>query len=49
MVCTFMSGLPQYIRQLLHALSRMNVMTLEQLVTQAWAIMTEEHKEITAQ
>lgn len=46
--CTFISSATSvvHVRWLLLELSRMDVLTLEQLVTQAWAVMTEEPKEI---
>lgn len=44
------SSLPQYVQHLLWASSRMDTMTVEQLLTQAQAIMTndKDHKESIA-
>ena len=41
MTCTFVSGLPQNIKPLLRASSKMEFMTLKQLLTQTRAIMTD--------
>ena len=46
MTYAFVSGLPQHIRQLLQASSRMKTMTLKQLLTQAHAIMTDNQGQI---
>ena len=42
MTCAFMSGLPQHVRQLLRASSWMDTMNVEQLLTRARAIMTDD-------
>ena len=41
LMCAFISGLPQHIKHLLHASSRMETMSAEQLLTQARAVMTD--------
>ena len=46
MTCAFVSGLPQHVRQLLQASSRMETMTLEQLLTWARAVMTDNQGQI---
>ena len=50
MPCTFVLGLPQYLRQLLQVSSRMDTMIVGQLVDRMWTIMidTEEPEEIAA-
>lgn len=42
MACAFVSGLPHHVRQLLKASSRMDEMNLEQILTRARAIMTDD-------
>lgn len=42
MACAFVSGLPHHVRQLLKASSRMDDMNLEQILTRARAIMTDD-------
>lgn len=44
MVYTFVSGLPQTLERLLRASSRIETMTLEQLLTRARAIITNNQK-----
>ena len=46
MTCVFVSGLPQHVRQFLRASSRMEIMTLEQLLTRACAVMTDNQGQI---
>ena len=46
MTCAFASGLPQHIRQLLRASSRMETMTLEELLARARAFMTDNQGQI---
>ena len=41
MTCTFVSRLPQCVRQFLQASSRMETMTLEKLLTQARIVITD--------
>lgn len=48
MAWAFISGLPQHIRCILWVLLRIGSITLEQLVTWAWAVMTKDLREITA-
>ena len=40
--CAFLSGLPGPVRQQLRGASRMEHMTLEQILVRAWALMTKE-------
>ena len=46
MTCTFVSGLLQNVRQFIQVSSRMETMTLEQLLTRARAIMTDNQGQI---
>ena len=39
--CAFVSGLPQRVRQPLLTLSMLETITIEQLLTLAWAVMTD--------
>ena len=41
LTCTFVFGLPQYVKHLLRASSRMKTMSAEQLLTQARAVLTD--------
>ena len=41
LTCTFVSGLPQHVKNLLCASSRMEMMSVEQLLTRARAVMTD--------
>ena len=41
MMCAFVSRLPQHIRQLLRALSQMDTINVEQLLTQVRVIMAD--------
>jgi len=40
--CAFVAGLPNTVRQLLRASSRMDTLTIEQLLARARAVMSEE-------
>ena len=46
MICACVSGLPQHVRQLLWPSSRMETLTLEQLLTWARAVMTYNQGQI---
>ena len=46
LICAFVSGLPSHVRQQMRASIRMDHMTLEQMLTRARAIMTEEMEAI---
>ena len=46
MICAFVSGLLQNVRQLLRASSRMQTMTLKQLLTRASTVMTDNQGQI---
>ena len=41
LMCAFVSGLPQHVKHLLRASSRMETMSAEQLLTRARAVMTD--------
>ena len=41
LTCAFFSGLPQHVRHLLRASSRMETMSAEQLLTQTRTVMTD--------
>ena len=42
LTCAFVSGLPRHVKHLLHASSRMETMNVEQLLTRARAVMTDD-------
>ena len=46
MTCAFVAGLPQHVRPLLQVSSRMETMTLGQLLTRARAVMTDNQGQI---
>ena len=50
LTCVFISGLPQHVRHLLCASSRMETMSAEQLLTRTRAVMTDNEgpAELTA-
>lgn len=48
LACAIMAGLPNQLKQLFYALSRMDILTIDKLPTQTWSVIKDDVKKVTS-